>query len=156
MTNESDMPYFKEIVDYFGGSKKGGKYYVSAVSRKALNNEQGIKREEDQKSLATIGDSVLDLLAAERLFLKGHKTKDEISEKRKGIISNENLYKVALDINLQNIILWGSNEWDRKVWLESSTALADSMEALFGGLFLAKGYKTAKKLFDLFFPKEEY
>lgn len=153
MTEEDIPPICMEIIKSFGGTKKGGKYYVQAVSRTAFNEDLRDKKEYDQKDLATIGDSVLDLLAAEKLFLEGKRTKGEITIARSSLVDKNNLWKVALKIELQEIIIWGSDERDKKVWLKGPRALETSMEAIFGGLFLARGYMQTKKLFDVIFSE---
>lgn len=151
MSEEKLPPICIEIIKSFCGSKKNIKYYIEAVSRTAYNENLGIKPEYDQKDLATIGDSVLDLLVAERLFQEGTKTKGGITKEREEIVKDDNLKIIAEKIELQEIILWGSDEEEREVWKRGSTAFATSMEAIFGGLFLAKGYNTTKKLFNKIF-----
>ncbi|MHA1309270.1 MAG: ribonuclease III domain-containing protein [Candidatus Heimdallarchaeota archaeon] len=154
MTDEINSPIHREIIKCFAGDKKWENFFILAVRRTAFSEENGYKEEEEnQKSLATIGDSVLDLLVAERLFLSGKKTKGEITIERTKIVKDVGLYEVAKNINLQKIIVWGSDEKRREIWNGHPKVLATCLEAIFGGLFLAKGYDSTKKLFEIIFSK---
>jgi hypothetical protein len=109
---------------------------VSAILRNAFLNEkvefEQIREIPMDKGLGTIGDYVLDYAIIENIPGKESTTPKEINDFRESYGKNANLHLFSKNcIRLQNYILWGPDERDRKIWDQPATeVLADHFEML--------------------------
>ena len=114
----------------------------SALIHKSIYNQ------ESEHSLAErlefLGDSVLELAITEYLF-RTYKDHDEglLTKKRSKIISKVYLNKKALEIGLVKYILVKEDEI-KLTRQKRSSLTADTMESLFGAIFLDSSYREAK------------
>jgi dsRNA-specific ribonuclease len=130
-------------------------------SRELLNN----------KRLAFLGDTVLDFLATSQLFAN-HSIwpAGYLSAKKKLIISNSHLSKMALDVGLDKFIITdplNPSNWKppyisdinanvndvESTRLVSKSILADAVEALIGAAYLDGQYKNALECTQIFLPE---
>jgi len=89
---------------------------------------------EDNERLEFLGDAVLDLIIANLLYNEKCLSEADMTEKRKGSVSNPELAKLFNKIGIKEYILIAKN-------LNLSNKIkADFIEALFGALFVDKGY----------------
>lgn len=102
----------------------------------------------EYQRLEFLGDAVLDLISAETLYAT-HKTFDEgrLTIKRSTLINTKTLANTARRIKLGDWIRMGkseimSNGQDR------DGALADTLEAIFGAIWLDGGLPAARELFE--------
>ncbi len=90
-------------------------------------------------------DAVLELTVTDYLY-KTFPTfgEGEMTSIRSDSVNEQTLFRIAETINLDKFILINSNILtnDRA----RKTILADTMEAIFGAVFIDKGYKKARKL----------
>jgi len=86
--------------------------------------------------LEFLGDSVLGLVIASELY-KDHADFDEaqLTLWKISLVREENLYDVAKEIGLHNIILIGKGE-EKKQGRDNPAILGDCLEALIGYVYL--------------------
>ncbi len=95
----------------------------------------------DYERYEFLGDSVLDLLAAELLFSsKDSLSEGEMTRGRTKLVKNEHLAETYDFLHLQDIIITATH------YAPTMKDKANFVEALFGALFLSKGYATCKTL----------
>ena len=106
---------------------------------------------ESNERLELLGDSVLDLVAAEYLFFK-YPYKDEgfLTEVRSKMVNRKQLNEIGKSMKLESFI---ESSLDKKQIMNSS-ALGNALEALVGAYYLDHGYAkskryVAKRIFDL-------
>jgi dsRNA-specific ribonuclease len=123
---------------------------VSAIISNAFLTEQiefeQLRKIPADKSLETIGDYVLDFAIMEHFPRKETTTPKEINDFREFYGNNETLHWFAKNhIHLQNFILWGPDEEERKIWdLPTTDILANRFEMLVGVIYLEKGIEAVK------------
>jgi len=135
---------------------------VRALLRKAAHKHKDFppdyKKNGHQIGLDTFGDKVLDFAIYDHFidsFLRC-----EITEKKKirGIINgyrewysqNEILEEFSLRcITLQEYVIWGTDEFDKKIWIQPKTKmLADCFEALVGAVYKDRGLSGGRDLLE--------
>ncbi len=134
---------------------------VSAIISNAFLNEKirfdQLRKIPEDKSLATLGDYVLDFAIMEHFSRKENTTPKEINDFREFYGNNEILQWFSEErIRLQNVILWGSDEKNKHVWNQPATIiLADRFEMLIGIIYLEKGIGGVKAFLEKhnFFPE---
>jgi ribonuclease-3 len=100
----------------------------------------------DNQRLEFLGDSVLQLLLSEMLFLR-YKTADEgmLTKVRAQLVSTKALAQVARRIELGNFLLMGRGE-ESHGGRQRDSSLADALEAIAGAVFLDGGMDAARTL----------
>ena len=131
---------------------------AGAIISNAFLNEtpdfERLKKDPADKSLATIGDYVLDFAILEQFPRKDHTSPQEINAYREQYGNNTALHGFSRNhLQLQNFILWGPDEKDRQVW-DQGLVLADRFEMLIGVIYLEKGIGAVRAFLDKhnFFP----
>ncbi|MFN3411728.1 MAG: ribonuclease III [Exilispira sp.] len=101
--------------------------------------------EENNERLEFLGDAVLEFIVTEYLY-KNFTDFDEgkLSQLRSLIVSAQYLYKFALKLELDSILLLGkgeeSNGGRRKI-----SILSDTMESLIGAIYISEGIEKARE-----------
>lgn len=114
-----------------------------ALTHRSWANEQGIP--EHYERLEFLGDAVLGVVAAEWLYASHPELPEgELSKHKAQLVSRETLAKHARDLDLGEVLRMGVGE-DRSGGRTKSSLLADSMEAVFGALYLDGGLEVARK-----------
>jgi ribonuclease III len=114
-----------------------------ALTHRSWANEQGVP--EHYERMEFLGDSVLGLVAAEWLYSQHPELPEgELSKLKSQLVSREALARHARDLDLGTALRIGVGE-DRSGGRSKSSLLADSMEAVFGGLYLDGGLEVARK-----------
>ena len=133
------LPQLEEKLNYF--------FKNSSLLEAALIHKSIYEKESEHsiaERLEFLGDSVLELAITEYLFTIYH-DKDEgfLTKKRSKIISKVYLNKKAIEIGLAKYILVKEDEikLTRK---KRSSLIADTMESIFGAIFLDSSYREAK------------
>ena len=115
-----------------------------ALTHRSWANEQGSP--EHYERLEFLGDSVLGLISAEWLYLRHPELPEgELSKLKAQIVSRPALARNAEEIGLGAALRIGVGE-DRSGGRTKASLLADSMEAVFGALFLDGGLEAARKI----------
>ncbi|MEO7775593.1 MAG: ribonuclease III [Steroidobacteraceae bacterium] len=98
-----------------------------------------------------LGDSVLNLLIAERLYrLFPAADEGDLSRLRARLVSTEPLAAVALEVNLGDELVLGSGELKTGGFRRESI-LADAVEAVLGAVFIDGGLDAARGVIDRLF-----
>lgn len=96
--------------------------------------------------LEFLGDAVLDLVIAERLFHgRPDSNEGDLSRARARLVRQETLAQVAREVGLGDWLVLGSGEAGTGGHQRSST-LADALEAVIGAVYLDGGLEPARRL----------
>lgn len=115
-----------------------------ALTHRSWANEQGIP--EQYERLEFLGDSVLGMIAAEWLYsTRPELPEGELSKLKAQFVSRQTLARHALALELGSDLKIGVGE-DRSGGRTKASLLADSMEAIFGALYLDGGLEVARRV----------
>lgn len=113
------------------------------LTHPSYSNEHGTDKNDNNQRLEFLGDAVLEMIITDKLYAD-YQNDDEgsLTNKRANIVCEENLSKVAFDIELYKYILHsnGMTEDDIRV---NKNILCDTVEALIAGIYLDGGYDEA-------------
>ena len=113
-----------------------------ALTHRSYANEQGVP--EHYERLEFLGDAVLGLVAAEWLYANHPELPEgELSKLKAQLVSRNTLAKHAEEIELGPALRIGVGE-DRSGGRTKASLLADSMEAVFGAIYLDGGLDAAR------------
>jgi ribonuclease-3 len=113
-----------------------------ALTHRSWANEQGIP--EHYERLEFLGDAVLGLIAAEWLYQNHPELPEgELSKRKAQLVSRSSLAKHAEKLDLGPSLKIGVGE-DRSGGRAKANLLADSMEAIFGAVYLDAGLECAR------------
>lgn len=127
--------------------RKKTSFFSKQISIKVLNkkiyNQAYTHKSYDQKSnnerLEFLGDSLLNLVVSEELFLeKKLKKEGALSKKRAFIVSRKNLNEIAEKIILKSKIKSNLNSIPKNIY-------GNILEALIGAIYIDQGLDTTKK-----------
>ena len=130
---------------------------MRALLRKAAYKDQNfpveLKENRFQNGLDTFGDKFLDFAIFDHFidnFLSGNTSEKMINGHREWYSQNVILQEFSLNcITLQNYVVWGIDEFDKKIWDQPSTKiLADCFEALVGAIYKDRGMEGVKKMLE--------
>ena len=102
----------------------------------------------NNERLEFLGDAVLNLVAADRLF-RLHPTADEgdLSRLRARIVSAEPLAAIGQELGLGEVLQLGSGELKTGGFRRQSI-LADALEAVIGAIYLDRGLEAARRVVE--------
>jgi ribonuclease-3 len=113
-----------------------------ALTHRSYANEQGVP--EHYERMEFLGDAVLGLVAAEWLYTKHPELPEgELSKLKAQLVSRNTLAKHAEEMALGPELRIGVGE-DRSGGRTKASLLADSMEAIFGAVYLDGGLEAAR------------
>jgi ribonuclease III len=114
-----------------------------ALTHRSWANEQGIP--EHYERLEFLGDSVLGLVTAEWFYEQHPELPEgELSKLKAQLVSRETLVRYARELDLGAALKIGVGE-DRSGGRTKPSLLTDSLEAVFGALYLDGGLEAARK-----------
>lgn len=157
MEERSEWLQYRDRICYpverylLGSAVRDKERLISAIISNALTNEKTefkeLKKIPADPGLETIGDIVLDFIIIDHFALMDRYTAREIDDLRQFYGGNDTLHRYAKTcIRLQNFILWGPDERERKIWeLPTTTILADRFEMLVGVIYLEHGILAVKE-----------
>jgi len=126
----------------FGFKPKNIELYAQAFSHKSVakKNATGLKLSNER--LEFLGDSVISTIVSEYLFEK-FPNEDEgyLTQMRSRIVSRKSLNSLGAQIGLEPFVNYLKGNFPYK------SLLGNVFEALFGAIYLDKGYKKAKEVF---------
>ncbi|HSK74976.1 MAG TPA: ribonuclease III [Thermoanaerobaculia bacterium] len=126
----------------FGYRFKRSDLLELALTHRSYANEQGVP--EHYERLEFLGDAVLGLVAADWLYANHPELPEgELSKLKAQLVSRNTLAKHAEEIELGAALRIGVGE-DRSGGRTKSSLLADSMEAIFGAIYLDGGLEAAR------------
>lgn len=113
-----------------------------ALTHRSFANEQG--RRTHYERLEYLGDAVLGLVAAEWLYAKfPDEAEGELSRRKSWMVSARLLFRRAKQLGLGELLMLGVGE-ERSGGRDKVNLLADSLEAVFGAVYLDGGFKAAR------------
>lgn len=117
-----------------------------ALTRKAYANEQKPQNKEceDQEIFRTLGDAVLKTVLVDLLIASGCKTREEITNRKMELESEEGLAKISRELGIGHFIKLGIGEIRQKA-NEKQYVLAETLEALIGAIYLDGGFEAARE-----------
>lgn len=96
--------------------------------------------------LEFLGDSVLNCVVATELCARFIKAREgELSRLRANLVRQETLHRIAQSLHLGDYLLLGEGELKSGGHTRPSI-LADGLEALFGAIFLDRGFSSAREV----------
>lgn len=113
-----------------------------ALTHKSYANEFEPRIKYNER-LEFLGDAVLGLAAATYLFENfTHLKEGELTKTRSGIVRQSTLTRVAKEIKLGDLMLFGPTEypWGR----ERDSNLEDALEAVIGAIYFDQGWEVAR------------
>src|SRR6478672_9593015 len=112
-------------------------------SHSSLHNER----------LEFLGDSVLNCVVASLLFDRYAKIDEgDLSRLRANLVKQQSLYEIAQRLELSQFLRLGEGEL-KSGGFRRPSILADTLEALFGAIFLDAGFDAARKVIrSLYIP----
>ncbi|AGK97338.1 ribonuclease III [Clostridium pasteurianum BC1] len=114
----------------------------TAITHSSYANQKNIKYNE---RLEFLGDSVLQIIISEYLFLNyKDKTEGELSKKRALIVCENSLFKIATGWQLGEYIFMSKGE-EITGGRTRVSILADCVEAIIAAIYLDKGFEFAKE-----------
>ncbi|MYA09626.1 MAG: ribonuclease III [Holophagales bacterium] len=117
-----------------------------ALTHSSFANERGL--EQDNERLEFLGDSVLGLVVANRLFRSDPAAPEGVlSRTRSHVVSSEALARRARELDLGPALRLGHGE-DQSGGREKPSLLADALEAVIGAVFVDGGLQAARELVE--------
>lgn len=101
---------------------------------------------QNNERLEFLGDAVLNTSITDLLF-SSFKDYDEgkLSRLRASLVKGECLTQIAIELNLSDLLILGQGE-TRAGGNKRASILADTLEAIFGAIYLESGFETVKKV----------
>jgi len=116
-----------------------------AMTHRSYVNESGTPIKDNER-LEYLGDSVLALVVNEYLFKRFEEYPEgALAKIKSAAVSESTLAKISNDINLGSYILMGRGE-EQSGGRVRDSILANTLEALFGALYLDSGLKECKRV----------
>lgn len=140
-----DMQYFHEFESVISYSFHNLKLLIQALTHSSYANENNMKKIDNNERLEFLGDAVLEVVVSEFLFRNhSNQLEGELTKQRAGIVCEQTLADVAIEIRLGEYLLLGKGE-DASGGRLRSSVLSDSYEALIGAIFLDGGIEVARE-----------
>ncbi|MBW4580013.1 MAG: dsRNA-specific ribonuclease [Tildeniella nuda ZEHNDER 1965/U140] len=146
----------EEQLGYFFFDKR---ILARSLTRKAYALEQRQKNQEcdDQEIYRTLGDAVLKTVLTELLIRAGSSTRQDITVRKIELEREENLARISLALGIGYVLKLGIGEKQQRAY-EQPYVLAESLEAVIGGIYFDGGFsaarETIRRLFKDVFPIE--
>lgn len=100
---------------------------------------------EHNERLEFLGDSVLNFVIAETLFIQFPKAREgELSRLRASLVKGDTLADIGREMHLSDYLILGEGEM-KSGGFRRSSILADCVEAIIGAVFVEAGFDVAKK-----------
>lgn len=126
---------------------KTNKIYGEAFTHSSYANENNIKF--NYERLEFLGDSILNFVVAEYLFLNYNLPEGELSKKRASFVCEDALIHYSNSLNLKKYIKIGQMHKNNVI----DSISADIFESLVGAIYIDKGIKEAKKfIYEVVIP----
>jgi len=123
------------------------------VHRSYLNENPGFHLFHNER-LEFLGDAVLELVVTEYLFQKyPEKAEGELTNWRAALVNAKILSAVAKDLDFDDFLFLSRGE-TKETGKGRQYILANTFEALIGGLYLDQGYGSCQKFIEKYLIKE--
>jgi len=110
----------------------------------ALTHRSAAKKNNER--LEFLGDSILSLVITRYLFDRYPNAQEgELSRLRSGLVKGDKLAELAYQLELGDYLILGSGEM-KSGGFRRSSILADTLEAIFGAIYLDSDFDNCKKI----------
>lgn len=135
---QSGTSFRKQLKNILGFAPGNISLYKTALTHRSVREAA----DENNERLEYLGDAILSALIADYLF-KRYPYKEEgfLTEMRSKMVNRQQLNEIAIKMGLKKITLYNKSDGSLKI----SQIFGNTLEALVGGLYLDKGYKTTAK-----------
>ncbi|SCA59069.1 Ribonuclease 3 [Chlamydiales bacterium SCGC AB-751-O23] len=138
---EDSTSKIEEILGY--SFKDKSLLHLAFIHRSYINENKKTVQEHNER-LEFLGDSVLNLIIAEHLYLIHPKDPEgELSSLRASLVEASSCEVFVNRLNLEPFLLLGKGE-ETNLGKARSSILADLFEAVLGAIFLDGGFEVAK------------
>ena len=108
---------------------------------------------EDNERLEFMGDAVLQIYSARRLYdIKPPLNEGFMSTRRANLVSEKALAQIVREFHLNDFLLLGAGE-EKNGGRERDSIISDMFEAFIGAVYLDTDIKNVFRLLDIFFRK---
>jgi ribonuclease-3 len=132
-------------------TRLGHTFKDGAVLQQALSHRSHSSLHNER--LEFLGDSILNCVIASLLFERYTKIDEgDLSRLRANLVKQQSLYEIAQRLELSHFLRLGEGEL-KSGGFRRPSILADTLEALFGAVFLDAGFDAARKVIrSLYIP----
>ena len=130
----------RNIFKKFGITIKNKDLLIEALTHSSYANEHGSVSYE---RLEFLGDAVLEIVCSDYLYNNTNHTEGEMSRLRSLYVCENALFEYSKEIHLKDYILLGNG-----VVEANKTIIADVFEACMAVIYLEKGIKAVKDIFN--------
>jgi ribonuclease-3 len=135
-----------ELQEQLGYQFRTPHLFSEALTHRSFHHEHSGDQSVHNERLEFLGDSVLGLVMAETLFLENCLLNEaEMSKMKSCLVNKVVLYEIAAFLSLGEYVRLGRGE-ESTGGRQKRSILADTLEALFGAVFLDSDYETVKAL----------
>lgn len=132
-------------------TRLGHSFKDAALLQQALTHRSHSSLHNER--LEFLGDSILNCVVASLLFDRYSKIDEgDLSRLRANLVKQQSLYEIAQRLELSHFLRLGEGEL-KSGGFRRPSILADTLEALFGAIFLDAGFEMARKVIrSLYIP----
>lgn len=135
----------KQLEEFFNLDFNDKGLLKKALTHSSYANENNC---ESNERLEYVGDAVLDLLMGEYLFIKHPEYREgDLTKKRAKNVCESALVEYAKECDLKKYLLLGKGE-EKSGGRDRIALQADAFEALIGAVYIDKGLKETRKIFE--------
>jgi ribonuclease III len=140
------MRNLSELEQRLGVSFRDPSLLAQALRHTSFINEHLEAGEISNERLEFLGDAVLGLAVSERMYRRFPESEEgELTRGRSQVVCNEMLHRLALELGLGDYLELGRGE-EMSGGRRKPSNLARATEAIFGAVFLDRGFRTAKRV----------
>lgn len=131
-----------EAEKLIGYTFKNKELLKRALTHSSYANERGYK---DNERLEFLGDSILGMITAERLYNSYPESKEgSLTKLRASLVCEGSLYEISKKIKLSSLVLLGHGE-EGCGGRKRASVISDAFEALLAAIYLDSDFENAKK-----------
>lgn len=148
MKDASGLERLQGVLEY---SFQNPELLRRGLVHRSYAHEIGPLNRQDNETLEFLGDAVLNLAISYLLLQRFPAcTEGDLSRMRSSIVNERELARLAQGLDLGSLLLLGKGE-ELTGGRQKASLLADSLEALFGAVFLDGGLNAALELIERLF-----
>ncbi len=134
---------WERLSEILGFSITDKKQYERALRHRSIIDESQYEVHETYERLEFLGDSVLDLIITELVFLE-FPGEDEgfLTKLRAKLVKKDTLAELAIELGLNSVLQIGERAQGQGIEL-SRSILSDIFESLIAAIYLTEGYSKA-------------
>ena len=134
----------KDLESAIGYSFRNPHLLKEAVTHRSYSAENNLQY--DNQRLEFLGDAVLEIILTEYLFLKyPSEPEGKLTKMRSALAQKDALYRLSVEIGLDNYIMLGRGEQESGGNKRIST-MSDAYEAVLGAIFLDSSLEAVKDI----------